>query len=262
MTELVATENPEEEELRRKKEELADLENQLADLELEAAALLADTQAFLDTVTSAVDPTLLELDLLRAKLAEARLSQEPDNEEFVNQADTAREEARQAQQEYDSFSGSPGASQSFDEFDSARRNRTSEGVRSLYKNLVKLTHPDLTAEERRCSLLYCVFPSFVVSYAPDVTIYLCLQPKTVDEVAIRWGITGYAIDPHAAEVTEHVAFCDNFNAEDRDKLEAVQRGLKSRFYTPGPLAPTNYEGTVWDFYQYMASRLASDVDSA
>ena len=53
MTELVATENPEEEELRRKKEELAALENELADLELEAAALLADTQAFLDTVTLA-----------------------------------------------------------------------------------------------------------------------------------------------------------------------------------------------------------------
>ena len=46
MTELVATENPEEAELRRKKEELAALENQLAGLELEAAALLADTQAF------------------------------------------------------------------------------------------------------------------------------------------------------------------------------------------------------------------------
>ena len=123
-------------------------------------------------------------------------------------------------------------------------------------------HPDLTPEERQCSVLYCVFPSFVVSYAPDITIFLCLQPKTVDEVAIRWGITGYAIDPHASEVTEYVSFCNDFNAEDRAKLEAVQRGLKSRFYTPGPLAPANYEGTVWDFYQFMASRLASDVESA
>lgn len=108
--------------------------------------MLADTQAFLDTVTSAVAPKLLELNLLRAKLAEARLSQEPDNEKFVNQADTAREEARQAQQEYDSFSGSPGASQSFDECDSARRNRTSEEVRSLYGNLARLAHPDLTTD--------------------------------------------------------------------------------------------------------------------
>ena len=149
MTELVATENPEEEELRRKKEELAALENQLADLELEAAALLADTQAFLDTVTSAVALKLLERDLLRAKLAEARLSQDPDNEEFVNQADTAREEARQAQQEYDAYSGTPGASRSFEEFDSARRNRTSEGVRTLYRKLARLAHPDLTMDPEK-----------------------------------------------------------------------------------------------------------------
>lgn len=153
MTELVATENPEEEELRRKTEELAALENQLADLELEAAALLADSQAFLNTVTSAVGPKLLERDLLRAKLAEARLSQDPDNEEFVNQADTAREEARQAQQAFEAFFGSFGASRSFDEFDSARRGRTSEEVKALYRNLVKLTHPDLTTnpeeKERR-----------------------------------------------------------------------------------------------------------------
>ena len=119
-------------------------------------------------------------------------------------------------------------------------------------------HPDLTPEERRSSLLFCVFPSFVVSYAPDITIYLCLQPKSVDEVAIRWGITGYDIDPQSEEVQAYVAFCDAFNEEDRTKLEAVQRGLKSRFFTPGPLAPDNYEGTVWDFYQFMASRLARD----
>ena len=122
--------------------------------------------------------------------------------------------------------------------------------------------PDLTSEEQRSSLLYCVFPSFVVSYAPDITIYLCLQPKTVDEVAIRWGITGYGLHPQSAQAKEYIAFCDDFNAEDRATLEAVQKGLKSRFFTPGPLAPTNYEGTVWDFYQFMASRLASDVNNA
>ena len=48
MTQLVNTENPEEEELRRRKEELAALEDQLADLELEAAALFAETEFFID----------------------------------------------------------------------------------------------------------------------------------------------------------------------------------------------------------------------
>jgi len=35
----------------------------------------------------------------------------------------------------------------------------------------------------------------------------------------------------------------------------VQRGLESRFASRGPLAPPDYEGTVWDFYQYMATQL-------
>ena len=146
MTQLVNTENPEEEELRRRKEELAALEDQLADLELEAAALFAETETFLNTVTSAVALKILERDLLRAKLAEARLTHDPDNEEFVAQADRAWEEAQRAQQEYDAFSGSPGESRSFDEFDSARRSRTSDEVKTLYRTLVKLVHPDLTTD--------------------------------------------------------------------------------------------------------------------
>jgi len=146
MTLLVNTESPEEEELRRKKDELAVLEDELADLELEAAALLVDTQTFLNTVTSAVALKLLERDLLRAKLAEARLSNEPDSDEFVTQAEATREEAQQAQQAYDDFSGSSGESRSFDQFDSARRNRTSDEVKTLYRNLVKLAHPDLTTD--------------------------------------------------------------------------------------------------------------------
>ena len=119
---------------------------QLADLELELATSLADTQAFLDSVTSAVAPKLLRRDLLRSRLAEAHLAQDPDNEEYINQADAVREEAQQAQQEYDAFIGSPGASRSFDESEPARQNRPSGEVRSLYLKLVKLAHPDLTID--------------------------------------------------------------------------------------------------------------------
>jgi hypothetical protein len=35
----------------------------------------------------------------------------------------------------------------------------------------------------------------------------------------------------------------------------VQQGLKSRHYHGGPLAPADFEGTVWDFHQYIALRL-------
>ena len=45
------------------------------------------------------------------------------------------------------------------------------------------------------------------------------------------------------------------DAEDRAKLAQVQRGLGSRFASIGPLGPPDYEGTIWDFYQFLARRL-------
>ena len=44
-------------------------------------------------------------------------------------------------------------------------------------------------------------------------------------------------------------------AEDKVQLANLQRGLSARSYRPGPLGPADVEGTVWDFYQYMARRL-------
>lgn len=115
-------------------------------------------------------------------------------------------------------------------------------------------HPDLTPAERRYSLLFCVFPSFVVSYAPNFTLHMCLRPAGVDDVAIRWGVAGHAAGPDRPETRAYVELCKSFNAEDRAKLETLQCGLKTRYLSSGPLAPADVEGTIWDFYQFMADR--------
>jgi hypothetical protein len=120
-------------------------------------------------------------------------------------------------------------------------------------------HPDLTPAERRYSVLFCVFPSFVVAYAPNMTLYMCLRPQAVDRVAIRWGVASTIADRESPVVRDYVALCNEFNAEDRQNLETLQRGLRSRYYAPGPLAPGDFEGTIWDFHGYMASRLAGEV---
>lgn len=117
---------------------------------------------------------------------------------------------------------------------------------------------ELTPLQRRSSFLFCVFPSFVVSYAPDITNYLCLRPKGTGEVTIRWGLTSFVKDLDPALKQSYIDLCYAFNAEDRARLETLWKGLQSRHYKPGPLAPANYEGTIWDFYQYMAGRLGSN----
>jgi choline monooxygenase len=116
-------------------------------------------------------------------------------------------------------------------------------------------HEDLTQEERRSDVFYCIYPSFVVGFCPNFTLYMCVRPLTVDAVGIRWGVAGIAGDPELPVVKDYISFCKEFCEEDRRTLESLQRGLKSRAYVPGPLAPDNFEGTIWDILQYMAYRL-------
>lgn len=116
-------------------------------------------------------------------------------------------------------------------------------------------HPDLTEEEKNNSPMYGIYPNLVVGMATNFTLFMCLAPHGVDKVKIRWGVTGLENDPDAKAVKDYVQLCRDFNAEDREKLEVLQNALKTRHYHGGPLAPDDFEGTIWDFIHYMAGHL-------
>lgn len=120
-------------------------------------------------------------------------------------------------------------------------------------------HPDMTMEERRYSVLFCAYPSMVVAVATNITLYLCLRPASADSVAIRMGLIGVVDDKEHQVVKDYVALLNAFNAEDQAKLETLQKGMKTHYYHPGPLAPEDFEGTIWDILNFMASRLGIDV---
>jgi len=119
-------------------------------------------------------------------------------------------------------------------------------------------HPDLTEDEKVNSPMYGIYPNLVVGMATNFTLFMCLRPNGVDKVNIRWGVTGLENDPEAQAVKDYVELCKSFNAEDREKLEILQVALKTRSYPGGPLAPDDYEGSIWDFVQYMAKHLATE----
>jgi hypothetical protein len=108
-------------------------------------------------------------------------------------------------------------------------------------------------------VFYCIYPSFVVGFCPHFTLYMCVRPLTTDTLAVRWGLTGIASDPKAAVVQDYLRLCKAFCEEDRVQLERLTRGLRSRGYVPGPLAPDDFEGTLWDIWQYMARRLGAST---
>lgn len=120
-------------------------------------------------------------------------------------------------------------------------------------------HPDLTEDEKRQSLLFCIYPSFVATTAPNCTLFMCLRPDDAGKVALRWGVIGHEDDLKAEGVQTYIDIAHAFNAEDREKLETLQKGLKSRFYEPGYLGPEDLEGTIKDFYGYLAKRFGLDA---
>ena len=119
-------------------------------------------------------------------------------------------------------------------------------------------HPDMTKDEQQNSVLFNVFPSFVIAVAANYTLYLCLRPNGPNRVGIRWGVCGLKTDPSDPEVIAYVNLCKAFNEEDREKLQTLQLAQRTQFYHSGPLAPDDLEGTIWDFLGYMGRMLGSD----
>ena len=115
-------------------------------------------------------------------------------------------------------------------------------------------HPDLTAQEKRYSMFFWVFPSHVVGLGPNSIGSLCLQPRGIGEVANRVTLSSFIED--SAQVPEsRVEDFHKIMAEDRAQLALVRRGLASRHAEPNRLGPPDLEGTVWDMFQYMGRQL-------
>jgi phenylpropionate dioxygenase-like ring-hydroxylating dioxygenase large terminal subunit len=118
-------------------------------------------------------------------------------------------------------------------------------------------HPDLTEFERNNSPMYGVFPNLMVGMGTDFTLFMIIRPDGPEKVRIRWGVTGQEDAPDAEATQKYVDLCRSFNIEDKEKLEILQQAMRTRTFDGGPLAPDDFEGTIWDFIQYMAARMGN-----
>lgn len=116
-------------------------------------------------------------------------------------------------------------------------------------------HPDMTEEECRQSMMVWIYPSFVAAISPNSTVYMSITPTGNSQLQTRWDVIARESVFEGGEAQERLEFARSYNKEDRERLLDVQQGLRSRFATRGYLAPPDLEGTVWDFYEYMAKKL-------
>ena len=115
--------------------------------------------------------------------------------------------------------------------------------------------PGLSEEERRRSTLFCLFPAQIASQAATLLVSFSIQPLAVDRIRVRWTMSTFGDELTQDELEGRVALWHEVNREDREKLERMQRALASRHAPSGPLAPRDYEGTIWDFYRYLGRQL-------
>ncbi|MCH4874729.1 aromatic ring-hydroxylating oxygenase subunit alpha [Pseudomonas sp. TMW22091] len=123
-------------------------------------------------------------------------------------------------------------------------------------------HPDNTHLKdhwRKTTALLTLYPSHLITLTPGYFWYLILQPRGVDKVHIRFGgglSPEFINDPKADQYLSSLkSLLDEVNAEDRQGVEAVMRGVSSPLAKPGHLS--HLERPNYDFARYLAQRVGA-----
>ena len=120
------------------------------------------------------------------------------------------------------------------------------------------SYPDLSEDEKRRSLMLGIAPSSVFGISGFKVTYNLIQPVSATRLRTRIGMIGRpAVSDEEKRIAE--AGVDLFRrtlTEDEAQLVKVMQGLKSRYYASSVLAKADYEGTIWDFYNYMARNIS------
>ncbi len=119
----------------------------------------------------------------------------------------------------------------------------------------RIGHPDLSEDEFNQCVMFCVPPGLTVGVGSDYSSFLCIRPDTTSRVRVKLGLIFFGDTWSMTQIDAAVSLFQRTMAEDKAVLHELQRGIGSRYYVPGPLAPRDAEGPLWDFYQYLSRRL-------
>jgi Rieske 2Fe-2S family protein len=110
----------------------------------------------------------------------------------------------------------------------------------------------LDADQRRQVLYFGYFPNLLISPHPDYVMTHRIEPLSPSRSRIEceWLFPPEALDRPDFDPSYASDFWDITNKQDWSACEAVQRGVSSRGYRQGPLAPN--EDAVYDFITMVA----------
>jgi hypothetical protein len=136
---LTKANTPEEAELAKKKIEFDRLSQILAEKELNHEELKLAVRRFQYRYFSEVGRKYVELDELRAQIAEMKARKHPQNHELEQQAVKSKKQARDTKDEYEDIDIEPQA-------DSLESEELEE-AKKLYRRVASIIHPDMATDE-------------------------------------------------------------------------------------------------------------------
>lgn len=125
----------------------------------------------------------------------------------------------------------------------------------------RIGHADLSDAEMDTCVMAAIPPGLTLGIGSDYSSFLCMRPETPGRVRVKMGLIFFGDNWPKADIDNAIELFQCTMREDKEVLIRVQRGLASRFHQPGPLAPREMEGTIWDFYQYLSRRLTTPLKS-
>ena len=141
---LTKANTPEEAELAKKKVELDGLSQVLAEKELNIEELKLTVARFQHRYFSEVGRKYVELDELRAQLAELKARQHPQNHVMKQEAVTSRKQARNTKDEYEDID--------IDFQADSQKSEASEDAKKLYRMVASIIHPDMATDNDSCHI--------------------------------------------------------------------------------------------------------------
>jgi phenylpropionate dioxygenase-like ring-hydroxylating dioxygenase large terminal subunit len=120
------------------------------------------------------------------------------------------------------------------------------------------SHPDLTEEESRQSLMVGIGPGSVFGISGFKVTYNLIQPVSATRLRTKIGMIGIEskTDEEKRVADAGVDLFKRTFAEDEQQLVNQMKGLQSRYYQSSILARPDYEGCIWDFYNYMSREIS------